>query len=84
MSKEFLKRILSSLVLMSIVIISITQGGIIFNLFVFLCFILTILNGTTWQKNTIFIYLEFFFYHNYTCKIFYIGINIIHKINQKI
>ena len=42
MSKEFLKRILSSLVLMSIVIISITQGGIIFNLFVFLCFILTI------------------------------------------
>ena len=42
MSKEFLKRILSSLVLMSIVIISIMQGGIIFNLFVFLCFILTI------------------------------------------
>jgi phosphatidate cytidylyltransferase len=42
MSKELLKRILSSLVLLSIVIISIMQGGIIFNLFVFLCFILTI------------------------------------------
>ena len=50
MSKEFLKRILSSLVLMSIVIISIMQGGIIFNLFVFLCFILAIFEWHNMSK----------------------------------
>ena len=47
MSKELLKRILSSLVLISIVIISILQGSIIFNLFILLCFFLTIIE---WHK----------------------------------
>ena len=50
MSKEFLKRILSSLVLISIVIISIMQGGIIFNLFIFLCFILAIFEWHNMSK----------------------------------
>jgi phosphatidate cytidylyltransferase len=47
MNKELLKRILSSLVLISIVIISILQGSIIFNLFILLCFFLTIIE---WHK----------------------------------
>ena len=61
MSKELLKRILSSLVLIFILGIFIIQGGIIFNLFVLICFFLPFLNGTKCQKKTVIIYLEFFF-----------------------
>ena len=47
MSKELLKRFLSSLVLITLVIIIIIQGGIIFNLFLLICFFLTFFE---WHK----------------------------------
>ena len=47
MSKELLKRFLSSLVLITLVIIIIIQGGIIFNLFLLICFFLTLFE---WHK----------------------------------
>jgi phosphatidate cytidylyltransferase len=47
MSKELLKRFLSSLVLIALVIIIIIQGGIIFNLFILICFFLTVFE---WRK----------------------------------
>ena len=42
MNKELLKRLLSSLVLISVIIILIIEGGVIFNLFILVCFFLTV------------------------------------------
>ena len=50
MSKELLKRVLSSLVLISIVVILIIQGGIIFNLFILICFFLTVFEWHNMSK----------------------------------
>jgi phosphatidate cytidylyltransferase len=47
MSKELLKRFLSSLFLIPLVTIIIIQGGIIFNLFILICFFLTVFE---WRK----------------------------------
>ena len=61
MSKELLKRILSSLVLIFILGIFIIQGGIIFNLFVLICFFLTVFEWHNMSKKHSYYILGIFF-----------------------
>ena len=61
MSKELLKRILSSLVLIFILGIFIIQGGIIFNLFVLICFFLTVFEWHKMSKKNSYYILGIFF-----------------------
>ena len=50
MSKELIKRFLSSLILLPLIIIIVIEGGIIFNLFLILCFFLTIFEWHNMSK----------------------------------
>ena len=61
MSKELLKRILSSLILIFILGIFIIQGGIIFNLFVLICFFLTVFEWHKMSKKNSYYILGIFF-----------------------
>ena len=61
MNKELLKRILSSLVLIFILGIFIIQGGIIFNLFVLICFFLTVFEWHKMSKKNSYYILGIFF-----------------------
>ena len=61
MSKELLKRILSSLLLIFILGIFIIQGGIIFNLFVLICFFLTVFEWHKMSKKNSYYILGIFF-----------------------
>jgi phosphatidate cytidylyltransferase len=63
MSKELLKRILSSLVLIFILGIFIIQGGIIFNLFVLICFFLTVFEWHKMSKKKQLLYTWNFFFN---------------------
>ena len=61
MSKEFIKKNFKFTCFDILYLFFIIQGGIIFNLFLLICFFLTFLNGTKCQKKTVIISWNFFF-----------------------
>ena len=67
MRQEFLKRIISSIILISIIIFFIIKGSIFLNLFIFFCFLISLYEWHMMKKNNIhyisgIIFLFFSFY----------------------
>ena len=67
MKQEFLKRIISSLVLISLIIFFIFKGSIFFNLFILFCFLISLYEWHMMKKNNIhyvsgiiFLFLSFY------------------------
>ena len=50
MNKELLNRFLSSIFLIPIIIFIIIEGGIIFNIFIFICFLITLFEWYNMSK----------------------------------
>tara|TARA_B100001057_G_scaffold242797_1_gene243130 strand:- start:5261 stop:5914 length:654 start_codon:yes stop_codon:yes gene_type:complete len=61
MSTELFKRILSSIILIPIVILTIIEGSILFNLFLLACFFLSVYEWTKMRKGKSFYYIGIIF-----------------------
>ena len=61
MSTELFKRILSSIILIPIVILTIIEGSILFNLFLLVCFFLSLYEWTKMRKGKSFYYIGIIF-----------------------
>ena len=61
MSAELFKRILSSIILIPIVILTIIEGSILFNLFLLVCFFLSLYEWTKMRKGKSFYYIGIIF-----------------------
>ena len=61
MTNEFIKRLISSIILIPLVFFFIIKGSLLFNLFIFVCFLIIFTSGTTWQKVNPITYLAFLF-----------------------
>ena len=80
MNNEFIKRILSSSVLIVLILIVISMGTVIFNLFLLICFFISVKEWFVLCKNKInfvlgFLFLIFSFYSVYSLKFNYIDYN---------
>ena len=54
MKKEFQKRSISSLVLISLIILIISQGSILLNLFILICFLISLYEWHRMRENNIY------------------------------
>ena len=61
MNKEFSKRILSSIILIPLTLIIIFKGSFLFNIFIFLCFIVTAYEWNAMSKNKSYSFIGYFF-----------------------
>ena len=61
MSQELVKRIISSIILIPIALFFIIKGGILFNLFILLCFLITIYEWHSMSKKKSYKILGFCF-----------------------
>ena len=61
MNQEFIKRFISSIILIPIVIFFVIKGSFFFNFFILICFAITTYEWFTMTKNKPYIYLGFIF-----------------------
>ena len=61
MSTELFKRILSSIILIPVVILTVLEGSILFNLFLLVCFFVTLYEWTKMRKGKSFYYIGIIF-----------------------